>query len=167
MGNDDVYLRYRPTNSDWVLKHPGLFTSSNAYGGNDVLVDTMIVHCVGVSIDVANDINQFKGIDSYYVRRSIRSNVFFNLNKVGSISNNILMAYNVDPWGRQFPFFVNGIASGYYNSCENKIRYGYWVFYHNRVLDNGLLINNVVPQMILTTTSLDGVSVGCLDLIEG
>jgi len=157
--DDDVYLRYRPTNSEWVLRHPGLFTSSNTYGGHDSMVDAMYNHMFfwNVSVDVATDINQFKGIGSYYVRRSIRSNVF----------SAILMAYNVDPWGRQFPFFVNGITSDYYDSCENKRRYGYWVFYHNRVLDNGLLLNNVVPQMILTTTSLDGVSVGCLDLIEG
>jgi len=165
--DDDVYLRYRPTNSEWVLRHPGLFTSSNTYGGHDSMVDTMRNHCVGVSVDVVNDINQFKWLGSYYVRRSISSPVFFNMRNVNGIKNDILMRYNVDPWGRQFPCFVNRITSDYYDSCENKRRYGYWVFYHNRVLDNGLLLNNVVPQMILTTTSLDGVSVGCLDLIEG
>lgn len=162
-----MYLKYRPINSEWVLRHPSLFTSSNVYGGHDSMVDVMNIHCVGPSVDVADYINKFKGIDSYYVRCSIRSSAFFNLHKVGSISNNILMTYNVDPWFRQFPFFVNGIASGYYDSCENKRRYGYWVFYHNRVIDNGLLLDNVVPQMILTATSLDGISVGCLDLIEG
>ena len=158
--DDDVYLKYRPSNSNWVLRHPGLFTSSNTYGGHDSMVDAMYNHMFfwNVSVDVATDINQFKGIGSYYVRRSIRSNVF----------SAILMAYNVDPWGRQFPFFVNGITSDYYDNCgEKKRRYGYWVFYHNRVIDTGLLLNNVVSQMILTVTSLDGVSVGCLDLIEG
>jgi len=168
--DDDVYLKYRPSNSNWVLRHPSLFTSSNAYGGHDTMGDAMYNHMFfwNVSYDVADYINRFKGIDSYYVRRSIRSNVFFNLNKVGGITPAILMAYNVDPWGRQFPFFVNGITSDYYDKCgEKKRRYGYWVFYHNRVIDTGLLLNNVVSQMILTVTSLDGVSVGCLDLIEG
>jgi len=165
---EDVYLRYRLISGECELRHPGLFTSVDMYGGHDTMVDTMLVHCVGVSIDVATDINKFRGVDSYYVRRSISCPVFFNLHSVGGIKNDILMAYNVDPWGRQFPFFVNGITSDYYDNCgEKKRRYGYWVFYHNRVIDTVLLLNNVVSQMILTVTSLDGVSVGCLDLIEG
>lgn len=165
--DNNVYFKYGPSNSNWELKHPGLFTSSNVYDVHDTMVDVMRNHCVGVSVDVVTYINQFKGVDSYYVRRSISFPVFFNLHKFGSNRNTILMRYNVDPWGRQFPLFVNNITSDYYDSCENNSRYGYWVFYHNRVLDHGLLLNNVVPQMILTTTSLDGVSVGCLDLIEG
>lgn len=79
--DDDVYLKYRPTNSDWVLSHRKLFTGS-VRGIYDSMVDTMNMHCVGVSVDVAADINQFKGIDSYYVRRSIRSNAFFKMRNV-------------------------------------------------------------------------------------
>jgi len=82
----------------------------------------------------------------YYVRKFIKSNAFIGVMTVLSIIYGVkypwnIYNYNYDPWGRQFPLFVNGVISNYYDK-------------------------NVVPQIILTTTSLDGVTVPCLDLIE-
>jgi len=95
----------------------------------------------------------------------------FNLNK----NHNVWARYNVDPWNRQFPYFVDDLASDYYNSSDNKIRYGHWVFYKDRVVSSKRgdyrdvykagIINNSIPLMILTTTSIEGVSVACLDVV--
>ena len=83
----------------------------------------------------------------------------------------IWKAYNIDPWNRQFPYFVEDTTSDYYNSSDNKIRYGYWVVYRDKVVSSKSkymvsIINNIVPLMILTTTSIEGVTVACLDIVE-
>jgi len=168
---DDVYSRYKPLNDKWELRNPGSRSSrikADVYGYrlnlHEYMFNTMIMHCVNINNYVKNEINKYSNITSpYYVRRFIKSNAF--------IIDKTVMEYpwivdNYDPWGRQFPLFVNSVISNYYDKCDNKTRYGCCVFYNDRVSRVGLLIKNVVPQMILTTTSLDGVTVPCLDLIE-
>ena len=58
---------------------------------------------------------------------------------------------------------------------RDRIRYGYWVFYKDKVVSSksgdyrdvykASIINNGIPLMILTTTSIEGVSVACLDVV--
>lgn len=181
--DDDVYLRYRPISGEWELRHPDISTKFDKVGGNlyvfDYLVDTMAMHCVNINNNVNNEINKFRNMrNPYYVRKFIKSLTFIiNSAQMKNVSANVkrtmYSVYNYDPWNRQFPNFLCN-TSNYYDNCDNKSRYRYWVFYNNHVVDNSAfggsnvssLYNNVVPQMILTTTSLEGVTVACLDLIE-
>jgi hypothetical protein len=127
----------------------------------------------GVSDVVKSEIVKLNDVSDFYVRKIMRGELFmnfsasFNLNK----NHNVWARYNVDPWNRQFPYFVEDTTSDYYNSSDNKIRYGYWVIYRDRVVSSKSMymvsiINNSIPLMILTTTSIEGVSVACLDVVE-
>ena len=181
MENVEVFSKYPATNNEWLL-----YCSLDVKDVNlkrlwgDSLGTQMMRVCLddgGVSNEVKSEILKFNDVYDFYMRKIMRGQLFmnfsgtFNLNK----NHNIWDRYNVDPWNRQFPYFVDDLVSDYYNSSDNKIRYGYWVVYRDRVVSSksgdyrdvykASIINNGIPLMILTTTSIEGVSVACLDVV--
>ena len=183
MENVEVFSKYPATNNEWLL-----YCSLDVKDVNlkrlwgDSLGTQMMRVCLddgGVSNEVKSEILKFNDVYDFYMRKIMRGQLFmnfsgsFNLNK----NHNVWARYNVDPWNRQFPYFVDDLVSDYYNSSssDNKIRYGYWAFYRDRVVSSksgdyrdvykASIINNGIPLMILTTTSIEGVSVACLDVV--
>lgn len=178
MENIEVYTKYPVINNDWVLhKNPDDIKIPELWGRS--LGSDMMAHCLDVG-DVTNEVKsevvKFNGVYDYYVRRGyMKRNAFMrypgNQFMTDRVKCAIWKAYNIDPWNRQFPYFVEYTISDYYNSSDNKIRYGYWVVYRDKVVSSKSkymvsIINNNVPLMILTTTSIEGVSVACLDIVE-
>ena len=179
MENIEVFTKYQVINNDWVLhKNPDDIKRPELWGRS--LGSEMMSVCLddgGVSDVVKSEILKFNDVYDFYMRKIMRGQLFmnfsgsFNLNK----NHNVWDRYNVDPWNRQFPYFVDDLVSDYYNSSDNKIRYGYWVVYRDRVVSSksgdyrdvykASIINNGIPLMILTTTSIEGVSVACLDVV--
>lgn len=183
MNNDDVYLKYPAKCSEWELYHPYKPSMNNM--GADVyslkLNETMMRHIdYNASEMVRRGISRFDNIDKYYVRNMFRGGVFmkYPVKSLGMIDT-IWKVYNFDPWDRVFPYFMEDSESDYYKSCDNKSRYAYCVIYNDIIVTsnyykNGYkhgyresLINNKVPRMIITTTSLEGVTIACLDIVEG
>ena len=181
MENVEVFSKYPATNNEWLL-----YCSLDVKDVNlkrlwgDSLGTQMMRVCLddgGVSNEVKSEILKFNDVYDFYMRKIMKGQLFmnfsgsFNLNK----NHNVWARYNVDPWNRQFPYFVDDLVSDYYNSSDNKIRYGYWAFYRDRVVSSksgdyrdvykASIINNGIPLMILTTTSIEGVSVACLDVV--
>ena len=189
MENVEVFSKYPATNNEWLL-----YCSLDVKDVNlkrlwgDSLGTQMMRVCLddggsvclddgGVSNEVKSEILKFNDVYDFYMRKIMKGQLFmnfsasFNLNK----NHNVWARYNVDPWNRQFPYFVDDLTSDYYNSSDNKIRYGYWAFYRDRVVSSksgdyrdvykASIINNGIPLMILTTTSIEGVSVACLDVV--
>ena len=189
MENVEVFSKYPATNNEWLL-----YCSLDVKDVNlkrlwgDSLGTQMMRVCLddggsvclddgGVSNEVKSEILKFNDVYDFYMRKIMKGQLFmnfsasFNLNK----NHNVWARYNVDPWNRQFPYFVDDLVSDYYNSSDNKIRYGYWSFYKDRVVSSksgdyrdvykASIINNGIPLMILTTTSIEGVSVACLDVV--
>lgn len=188
MENVEVYSKYPVTNNEWLLyssfekdvRMRRLWGSSLGCEMMSVCLDDGGSVCLddgGVSDVVKSEILKFNDVYDFYMRKIMRGQLFmnfsasFNLNK----NHNVWDRYNVDPWNRQFPYFVDDLVSDYYNSSDNKIRYGYWAFYRDRVVSSksgnyrdvykASIINNGIPLMILTTTSIEGVSVACLDVV--
>jgi len=168
MENIDVYSKYPVTNNEWLL-----------YSSFAVNINLRQLFGVSLGTEMMRVCLSDGGVSDVYVRKIMRGELFlnfsaasFNLNK----NHNVWDRYNVDPWNRQFPYFVDDLTSDYYSSSDNKIRYGYWVFYKDRVVSSkrgdyrdvykASIINNGIPLMILTTTSIEGVSVACLDIVE-
>lgn len=178
MANIEVFTKYPVINNDWVLhKNPDDIKIPELWGRS--LGSDMMAHCldVGNVIDVVkNEITKFNDVYEYYMRRGyMKRNAFMrypgNQFMTDRVKEAIWKAYNIDPWNRQFPYFVEDTTSDYYNSSDNKIRYGYWVVYRDKVVSSKSnymvsIINNIVPLMILTTTSIEGVTVACLDIVE-
>lgn len=189
MENVEVFSKYPATNNEWLLycsldvkdvNLKRLWGSSLGCEMMSVCLDDGGSVCLddgGVSDEVKSEILKFNDVYDFYMRKIMRGQLFmnfsgsFNLNK----NHNVWDRYNVDPWNRQFPYFVDDLVSDYYNSSDNKIRYGYWAFYRDRVVSSksgdyrdvykASVINNGIPLMILTTTSIEGVSVACLDVV--
>ena len=183
MENVEVFSKYPVTNNEWLLYcslDVDVINLKRLWG--DSLGTQMMRVCLddgGVSDVVKSEILKFNDVYDFYMRKIMRGQLFmnfsgsFNLNK----NHNVWARYNVDPWNRQFPYFVDDLVSDYYNSSssDNKIRYGYWSFYRDRVVSSksgdyrdvykASIINNGIPLMILTTTSIEGVSVACLDVV--
>jgi len=181
MENIDVYSKYPVTNNEWLL-YSSFAVNINLRQLFGVSLGTEMMRvCLsdgGVSDVVKSEIVKLNDVSDFYMRKIMRGQLFlnfsaasFNLNK----NHNVWDRYNVDPWNRQFPYFVDDLTSDYYNSSDNKIRYGYWVFYKDKVVSSksgdyrdvykASIINNGIPLMILTTTSIEGVSVACLDIV--
>lgn len=180
MENVEVYSKYPVANNEWLLYCSlDVDVSLKRLWGSSLGCEMMSV-CLrtdGVSDVVKNEVVKFNDVIDFYMRKIMRGQLFmnfsgsFNLNK----NHNVWARYNVDPWNRQFPYFVDDLVSDYYNSSDNKIRYGYWVFYKDKVVSSmsgdyrdvykSSIINNVIPLMILTTTSIEGVSVACVDVV--
>ena len=188
MANDDVYSKYPVINGDWELhKNPDDVGIKELWGVS--LGSEMMAHCLdidGVNNNVKSEITKFNNIYQYYVRHLMVGMAFIsypsNGNMTSKARDDIFKSYNIDPWNRQFPYFIDNVASDYFKGLDGssgvKIRYGYWVFYRHRIitgtdralkldLASNYLLYNEPPLMILTTTSLDGVTIACLDMIEG
>ena len=190
METDDVYSKYLVINDDWVLYRSLKRDVSLKRLWSNSLGTEMMSVCLNAD-DVTNvvksEIIKFNDVYDYYMRRGyMKRNAFISYPSNGNMTDkardDIFKSYNIDPWNRQFPYFIDNVASSYYNNLDGssgvKIRYGYWVFYKDRIItgtDRALkldlisnyLLNNVPPLMILTTTSLDGITVACLDMVEG
>lgn len=187
METDNVFSKYPVINRDWKL-HKGVDDSGVKQLWGTSLGSKMMADCLdidGVSDVVKSEIVKFNNIYEYYVRHMMVGRAFIsydgNVNMTSKVRDDIFKSYNIDPWNRQFPYFIDNVASSYYNSLDGssgvKIRYGYWVFYRDRIItgtDRALkldlvssyLLYNEPPLMILTSTSLDGVTVACLDMVE-
>lgn len=184
-GDIEVYLKHKVISAEWELFHP-LFGDLKPCMG---LGEYMIRHMESRVIDynVRRDIEKFNSIDRYYVRKFIKSNAFININYSNmplsqSIIDTVWRVYNYDPWNRQFPYWLENCESDYYkrlSKYETRVRYGYWVFYHDKVIgcnkndQNNYTVSifnklprNVIPGCILSSTSVEGVTVACLDIIE-
>jgi hypothetical protein len=84
--------------------------------------------------------------------------------------------YNRDPWGRKFPKFVDGSVEDMYinSSYADRVSYGFWVYYRDRVIsgdisdDTNYSVRYIteVPILILHTTTIEGVTVACLDVVK-
>ena len=188
METDNVFSKYPVINDDWEL-HKGVDDSGVKQLWGVSLSSEMISYCLdtrGVDDVVKREIIKFNNIYEYYVRHLMVGRAFIsypiNANMTSKVRDDIFKSYNIDPWNRQFPYFIDNVASSYYNSLDGssgvKIRYGYWVFYKDRIINgtdralkldlvSSYLLDNVPPLMILTSTSLDGVTVACLDMVEG
>ena len=179
MENIEVFTKYPVINNDWVLhKNPDDVGIEQLWGrslGSEMM--SVCLNANDVVDDVKSEVVKFNGVYDYYVRRGyMKRNAFMrypgNQFMTDRVKEAIWKAYNIDPWNRQFPYFVEDTTSDYYNSSDNKIRYGYWVVYRDKVVSSSnrvfkdSIINNIVPMMILTTTSIEGVSVACLDIVE-
>lgn len=179
METESVFTKYPVINNDWKLhKNPDDIKIPELWGRS--LGSDMMAHCldVGNVIDVVkSEIIKFNDVYEYYMRRGyMKRNAFIsypiNQFMTDRVKEAIWKAYNIDPWNRQFPYFVEDTTSDYYNSSDNKIRYGYWVVYRDKVVSSSsnymvsIINNNESPLMVLTTTSLDGVTVACLDMVE-
>ena len=184
MERESVFDKYPVINTDWELHKCLNDVKVNVSLGSEMMACCLDV--TGVINEVMNEILKFNNIYEYYVRNLMVGRAFISYPINGNMTNktrdDIFKSYNIDPWNRQFPYFIDNVASSYYNSLDGssgvKIRYGYWVFYKDRIItgtDRALkldlisnyLLNNVPPLMILTTTSLDGITVACLDMVEG
>jgi len=179
MENIDVYSKYPVINNDWRLSEcVDDADMVKEVWGNSLGAEMMNV-CLNandVTDQVKSEIVKFSDVYTFYIRNKfIKRNAFMrypgNQFMTDRVKEAIWKAYNIDPWNRQFPYFVEDTISDYYNSSDNKIRYGYWVVYRDKVVSSKSkymtsIINNIVPLMILTTTSIEGVSVACLDIVE-
>jgi len=180
MENIEVFSKYPVTNNEWLLYSSFEVDINLRRKWGSSLGTEMMSVCWsdgGVSDVVKSEIVKLNDVSDFYVRKIMRGELFmnfsasFNLNK----NHNVWDRYNVDPWNRQFPYFVDDLTN-YNNSSDNKIRYAYWVFYKDKVVSSkrgdyrdvykASIINNGIPLMILTTTSIEGVSVACLDVVE-
>ena len=186
--DNDVFNKYPVVNGDWVLHKNRDDVGIKELWGTS-LGSNMMAYCLdvgGVSNEVKSEVIKFDKVYEYYVRRVYRGSDFIVYS--GIVSNGIngssgrrdviFRGYNVDPWGREFPYFIDNVDSNYYKSLDGssgvKIRYGYWVFYRDRIITGTsgtfklyYLLDNVAPLMVLTTTSIEGVTIACLDMVEG
>jgi len=178
--DDDVFSKYVVVNGDWELRRcvsdVGIRELWGMSLGSEMMARCLDVGCVG-SV-VKSEVVKFKDVYEYYVRRVYRRSdfiVYSGINYTGSGRRDVIFrGYNVDPWGREFPCYMDGVYSNYYRFSGNKVRYGYWLVYKDRFITSnynnfidGRVLDNVAPLMVLTTTSLDGVTVGCLDMVDG
>ena len=94
------------------------------------------------------------------------------------VYDDVWRMYNRDPWNRRFPKFVDGSVEDMYinSSYENRVSYGFWVYYRDRVITSnsdirddtnyGVRYISEVPVLILHTTTIEGVTVACLDVVN-
>ena len=181
--SDDVFSKYVVVNGDWKLRRCKSDVGIRELWGMS-LGSEMMARCLdvgGVTNEVKSEVIKFDKVYEYYVRRVYRGSDFIVYPGINSNGINgsrgrrdvIFRGYNVDPWGREFPCYMEGVYNDYYRGSDNRIRYGYWVVYRDRIVssnynnfDDGRLLNNVAPLMVLTTTSIEGVTVGCLDMVD-
>ena len=104
--------------------------------------------------------------------------LFTGMHVEDSVFNDAWGMYNRDPWDRRFPNFVDGSVEDMYinSSYENRVSYGFWVYYRDRVITSnsdirddtnyGVRYISEVPVLILHTTTIEGVTVACLDVVN-
>lgn len=177
MNNDDVYKKYSVTNGDWSLAHEH---DSYAISLGQLLRGVYKMHeNLFIPAEILVEIHKCDNIKCYYYRNVITRDklekLFCDVNK--SIRHNnlsVLDVYNSDPWGRKFPLFFNGKAIDVY---DGRASYSYKIFYGHRVVSRDkinyniyghppIIDENSVPKAVLHTSTLDGVVIGCLDLLN-
>ena len=183
----DAYTKYSVTGMNWRLegknvwrfKGNGLDSESVGLG---VYMQYALVKGGGDKVDsiVIDNALCFNGVDKYYVRDSMSAGLFrlfTGMHVEDSVFNDAWGMYNRDPWDRRFPNFVNGTVQDGYEKLEvhDKFKYGYWVYYKDRVVSSDYSKNDIrhniryideVPLLILHTTTIEGVVVACLDVIQ-
>jgi hypothetical protein len=152
MENIEVFSKYPVTNNEWLLYSSFEVDINLRRKWGSSLGTEMMSVCRsdgGVSDVVKSEIVKLNDVSDFYVRKIMRGELFMNFSVPFSLNknHNVWARYNVDPWNRQFPYFVDDLTSDYYNVYKASI------------------INNDIPLMILTTTSIEGVSVACLDVV--
>ena len=183
----DAYTKYPVTGMNWRLEGKnvwrlegnGLDSESVSLG---VYMQYALVKGGGDKVDsiVIDNALYFNGVEKYYVRDSMSRGLFrlfTGMHVEDSVFNDAWGMYNRDPWDRRFPNFVNGTVQYGYEKLEvhDKFKYGYWVYYKDRIMSSDYSKNDMrhniryrdeVPLLILHTTTIEGVVVACLDVIQ-
>ena len=175
----DVYSKYPVTGMNWRFKGNGLDSESVSLG---VYMQYALVKGGVDKVDsiVIDNALYFSVVEKYYVRDSMSRGLFrlfTGMHVEDSVFNDAWGMYNRDPWDRRFPNFVNGTVQYGYEKLEvhDKFKYGYWVYYKDRIMSSDYSKNDMrhniryrdeVPLLILHTTTIEGVVVACLDVIQ-
>ena len=182
----DAYTKYSVTGMNWRLEGKNVWRfKGNGLDSESVGLGVYMQYALvkgGVdkvdSIVIDNALH-FKGVDKYYVRDSMSAGLFrlfTGMHVEDSVFNDAWGMYNRDPWDRRFPNFVNGTVQDSYEKLEvhDKFKYGYWVYYKDRVVSSDYSKNDIrhniryideVPLLILHTTTIEGFVVACLDVV--
>ena len=183
---EDVYNKYKVTGTNWRLEGKNVWRfKGNGLNsepvGLGVFMQYALVEGGGDSVDssVIDNALYFKGVERYYVR-DVMSRGLFRLFSGMHIEDNVFhdawRMYNRDPWDRRFPNFVNGTVQNGYNELllNEKLKYGYWVYYKDRVASSDYSKEDVRhnmryidegPLLVLHTTTIEGTVVACLDVV--
>ena len=169
--NNDIYTKYGITNDNWCCNVAGTKANNVSLGGliRDLYIPMGrmgITYTISkfMSYDVVSECTKLDNVGNYFYRNVIDPSIF----KFKQYDK--LDEYNSDPWRRPFPTYVNGLL--YVNNIGNKVQYGYSVFYDSKVIrsvdivDRCKFIENSIPLAILHTTSIEGVTVACIDIIH-
>lgn len=180
----DVYSKYTVTGMrmNWRLegKGNGLDSESVSLGVYMQYALAKDIYGRDVAQVVIDNALYFNGVEKYYVRDSMSRGLFrlfTGMHVEDSVFNDAWQMYNRDPWDRRFPNFVNGTVQDGYEKLEvhDKFKYGYWVYYKDRIMSSDYSKNDMrhniryrdeVPLLILHTTTIEGVVVACLDVIQ-
>lgn len=176
----NVYNKYMVSNLEWNKSISD--SGGSVYGSMGELIYMHLTNSMGeVDDGTMSTIHKFNNIDCYYVRNVMRENSFFNIADDfydGDKLNSLWKKYNSDPFGRMFPYFVNGdINYNVYNADGNfGVKYGYWIIYYDDIIisdagligrrDNWYKMMSRIPCIILHSTTIEGISIGCLDVVE-
>ena len=176
----DVYSKYPVTGMNWRLEGKGIWHSESV--GLGVYMQYALVKGGVDKVDsiVIDNALYFSVVEKYYVRDSMSRGLFrlfTGMHVEDSVFNDAWGMYNRDCWDRRFPNFVNGTVQDGYDKLEvhDKFKYGFWVYYKDRIMSSDYSKNDMrhniryrdeVPLLILHTTTIEGVVVACLDVIQ-
>ena len=172
--DNDVFSKYVVVNSKWELHKNSDDVKIRELWGIS-LGSEMMARCLGVrnvSDIVKSEIIKFNHVYEYYMRKVYRISDFLCYRDVGPRGRDVIFkGYNVDPWGREFPCYIENLYSDYYKFSNNKVKYGYWLVYKDSFITNDSMRGKKCrydepPLMVLTTTSIEGVTIACLDMVD-
>jgi hypothetical protein len=181
----DVTDKYPVTGLHWKLNVLG--QGGNEFGLGEYMQCVMVmrpdkeIDVTKVDVSVIDHALKVKGVNRYYVRNSMSRSLFSLFGGFGvddDVYDDVWRMYNRDPWGRKFPKFVDGSVEDMYinSSYANRVSYGFWVYYRDRVITSnsdirddtnyGVRYISEVPLLILHTSTIEGVTVACLDVVK-